>query len=79
MESNENSLVTTVTGRRKCRIGLVVPTRYTALTSDKRTADILIKELRKKIDKYSQFQATLVTEKIIKSPLLALKIYKNLS
>ena len=78
MESNENSLVATVIGRRKREIGLVVPRRYTALTSDKRTADILIKELRKKIDEYSHFQATLVIEKIIKSPLFALKIYKNL-
>ena len=43
---------------------------YTALTSDKRTADILIKELRKKIDKYSHFEVTIVNEKIIKRPVV---------
>ena len=51
---------------------------YTALTSDKRTADILIKELRKKLINILILRQLLLTKKLLKAPLFALKIYKNL-
>lgn len=68
-ESEENYVDVTVTGKRKREVGLVVPARYTAVTTDKRTANILFEQFKKKHEKYSHFELKIVTESIVKRPL----------
>ena len=68
-ESEENYVDATVTGKRKCEAGLVVPARFTAVTGDKRTAIILLEQLQNKLEKYSHFEMKIVTKTIVKLPL----------
>ena len=63
-ESEENYVDATVIGKRKREIGLVVPARYTAVTIDKRTADILFEQLQKRREKYSHFEMKITTESL---------------
>ena len=53
---NSNKMATAVTGKRKRKIGLVVPGKFTCLTKKSRLADILHDELAKKKNKYSHFE-----------------------
>lgn len=48
-----NKLFAYVTGKRKREVGLVVPARFTAMTTDLQTARILNKELNGKAIKYA--------------------------
>ena len=57
LEANtENKLVAQVTGKRKREIGLVVPAKFSAFTTDLRLAKILETELRKRALKYTHFE-----------------------
>jgi len=47
MASNENKLIVTTSGKRKCEVGLIVPGTYQAMTNDFRQAKILSDELEK--------------------------------
>ena len=48
-ESEENYVDATVTGKRKRGVGLVVPTRFTAVTADERTATHCLNSFRKNL------------------------------
>ena len=57
LEANtKNKLVAQVTGKRKREIGLVVPAKFSAFTTDLRLAKILETELRKRALKYTHVQ-----------------------
>ena len=57
LEANtENKLVTQVTGKGKREIGLVIPAKFSAFTTDLRLAKILKTELNKKALKYTDFE-----------------------
>ena len=58
-----NAVVATVTGKRKRKMGLVVPARFKCMAKIETFAKILQKELVKKKNKYSYFE--LVDEKKI--------------
>ena len=51
-----NKLVAQATGKRKRKIGLVVPGKFSALRTDMRLAKILKTELRKGALKYPHFE-----------------------
>ena len=54
--SNENKLHAQVTGKRKREVGLVVPAKYTAFTTELRIARILERELNGRAVKYNHFE-----------------------
>ena len=57
LEANtENKLVAQVTGKRKREIGLVVPAKFSAFTTDLHLAKILKTELSKRALKYTHFE-----------------------
>ena len=60
-----NKLVAQVTGKRKREIGLVVPAKFSAFTTDLRLAKILETELRKRALKYTQFELKSIVYKKI--------------
>ena len=51
-----------VIGKRKREIDLVVPAKYTGVTTDNVTAKIFLPELKKKKEKYKNFDLDLITE-----------------
>ena len=56
-------------GKRKQDIGLVVPSRYTARKPDKRAAEVLMKEIGKKGEKYTRFDLEFEETRLVKVPL----------
>ena len=65
-----NKLCAQVTGKRKREVGLVVPAKFTALTSELRIARILERELTARAEKYSHFELKNITFKENKLPML---------
>ena len=65
-----NELCAQVTGKRKREVGLVVPAKFTALTSELRIARILERELTARAEKYSHFELNNITFKENKLPML---------
>ena len=57
----ENSLFVKVTAKRKREIGLVVPARFSAVTTELRIAEVLEIELTNKALKYSHFELNNIT------------------
>ena len=72
-ESTENRIEAVVIGKRKREIGLVVPAKYTAVTTDNMTVKILLVELKKKKEKYKHFDLELSTEKACRTPVFTNK------
>ena len=68
--SNENRLHAQVTGKRKREVGLVVPAKYTAFTSELRIARILERELNGRAVKYNHFELKNIAFDEKKFPLL---------
>ena len=66
----ENQLSARVTGKRKREVGLVVPAKFSALTSELRIARILKKELDARSTRYTHFELKNVVLKENKFPLL---------
>ena len=56
-----NKLCAQVTGKRKREVGLVVPAKFSALTSELRIARILQRELTARAEKYSHFELKNIT------------------
>ena len=52
----DNLLIATVVGKRKREVGLVIPSKYTAMTTKKEIIDVLNEELGKKKEKYKHFE-----------------------
>lgn len=52
----DNKLFAKVTGKRKREIGLVVPAKFSAVTTELRIAEVLERELSSKAMKYSHFE-----------------------
>ena len=73
IKSTENRIEAVVTGKRKREVGLVIPAKYTAVTTDNMTAKILFAELKKKREKYKKFCLELSTEKACKTPVFTNK------
>ena len=69
-ESKENRIEAVVIGKRKREIGLVIPAKYTAVTTDNMTAKILLAELRKKKEKYKHSDLELLNETACKTPVI---------
>ena len=70
IEANaENKLCARVTGRRKREVGLVVPAKFSASTTELRLAKILERELNIRAKKYSHFELKSVLKEN-KFPLL---------
>ena len=65
-----NKLCAQVTGKRKREVGLVVPAKFTALTSELRIARILERELTARAEKYSHSELKNITFKENKLPML---------
>ena len=72
-ESPENRIEAVVIGKRKREIGLVIPAKYTTVTTDNMTAKILLAKLKKKKEKYKHFDLELLTEKACKTPVFTNK------
>ena len=49
-------LIVTLIGKRKREVGLVIPSRYTAMTGKKEIIDVLSSELVKEKEKYKYFE-----------------------
>ena len=54
--NTENKLFAKATGKRKREIGLVVPAKFSAVTTELRIAEVLERELSSKAMKYSHFE-----------------------
>ena len=65
-----NKLFAYVTGKRKREVGLVVPARFTAMTTDLQTARILNTELNGKAIKYTHFELKNIVINESKTPKL---------
>jgi len=59
--NTENNLFVKVTAKRKREIGLVVPARFSAVTTELRIAEVLERELTSKALKYSHFELNNIT------------------
>ena len=70
-----NKLCVQVTGKRKREVGLVVPAKFKALTSELRIARILERELTARAEKYSHFELKNVAFKENKLPMLFLNCF----
>ena len=71
LEANaENRLFARVTGKRKRKVGLVVPAKFSAFTAELRIARIPERELNAKAKMYSHFELNNVITKENKFPLL---------
>ncbi|CAH3162368.1 unnamed protein product [Porites lobata] len=68
--NSANKLFAYVTGKRKREVGLVVPARFTAMTTDLQTARILNKELNGKVIKYTHFELKNIVINESKTPKL---------
>ena len=68
--NSANKLFAYVTGKRKREVGLVVPARFTAMTTDLQTARILNKELNGKAIKYTHFELKNIVINESKTPKL---------
>ncbi|KAJ7349532.1 hypothetical protein OS493_038746 [Desmophyllum pertusum] len=55
-ENDENRLFAQVTGKRKREVGLVVPAKFTAFTTELRIARILERERNGRAVKYTHFE-----------------------
>jgi len=55
-KTRENNLLAQVTGKRKRKVGLVVPAKVTAFTTELRIARILDRELNGRAVKYNHFE-----------------------
>ena len=65
-----DKLCVQVTGKRKRDVGLVVPAKFTALTSELRIARILKRELTARAEKYRHFELKNIKFKESKLPML---------
>ena len=71
MKSTEENFVSAlVVGPRKREVGLVVPTKFSAFTKDKRITTILSDEILKIKTKYTHFEMTFEESKVVKRPFL---------
>lgn len=71
LEANtENKLFAQVTGKRKRELGLVVPAKFSAFTTDLRLAKVLETELNKRALKYTHFELKSVVIQEKKFPRL---------
>ena len=71
MESTqENFVLNLVIGPRKREVGLVVPTKFSAFTKDKKIETILSDEILKIKTKYTHFEMTFEEFKVVKRPFL---------
>ena len=61
--NTDNNLFAKVTGKRKGEIGLVVPARFLAVTTELCITEVLERELRSKAMKYSHFELNNITIK----------------
>ena len=68
--NTENKLVAQITGKRKREIGLVVPAKFLAFTTDLCLAKILETELRKRALKYTHFELKSIVIQANKFPRL---------
>ena len=59
-----------VTGKQKREVGVVVPAKFTALTSELRIARIKERELTARAEKYGHFELKNITFKENKLPML---------
>ena len=66
----ENNLFARVTGKRKREIGLVVPARLSAVTTELHIAEVSQRELSSKAMKYSHFELNNITIEKNKFPRL---------
>lgn len=69
--NSENKLFAQVTGKRRREVGLVVPVKYTALTTKLRIAKILERELSERALKYTHFELKNIVINESKFPKLA--------
>ena len=67
----DNLLTTTVTGKRKREVGLVVPAKFTAFTQELKNENILKRELNERASSYTHFELKNITIDENKFPLLA--------
>ena len=66
----ENRLLAQVTGKRKVEVGLVVPAKFMAFTTELRIARILDRELNGRAVKYNHFELKNSTFDEKKFPML---------
>ena len=59
--NTDNNLFAKVTGKKKGEIGLVVPARFSAVTTELHIAEVLERELSSKALKYSHFELNNIT------------------
>ena len=69
-KSKEKFVSALVVGPRKCEVGLVVPTKFTAVTKELRVAAILSAEILKIKTNYNHFELSFAESKIVKQPML---------
>ena len=74
MASNENELIVTATGKRKCEDGLIIPGTYHAMTRDFRQAKILNDEFEKISSRYTHFDFNFEKKFIQRQPHFMTKI-----
>ena len=69
-KKRKNRLLAQVTGKRKVEVGLVVPAKFTAFTTELRIARILDRELNGRAVKYNHFELENITFDEKKFPML---------
>jgi len=71
LEANaENRLLAEVTGKRKREVGLVVPAKFTAVSTELRIARILDRELNGRAVKYNHYELKNIAFDEKKFPML---------